>query len=670
MPCSKPRPRSRPFIDALESRRLLATVPSGLVDSAFGGAITSGTAMEFAPDGRLFVTTQNGTVRIIQPDGTLLPTLALNLAVDGVGERGLLGLAFDPTFNATQTGADYIYLYHTVPGVSGGAPFNRVSRFSVSGNTIDPSSQTPIVSLDPLSATNHNGGAIHFGNDGKLYIAVGDNAVSSNAQSVANRHGKVLRINKDGTIPSDNPATFQVRPSTSTTYTTVTSTGANRAIWALGLRNPYTFDVDETTGTLFINDVGDGAPTSWEEVNVGGAGRNYGWPRTEGDFSNGTAGNEQFTRPLYAYGRGTTFPLGQAISGGVRYAGSNAPLQFAQQYQGKYFFGDFVGQWIGYIDPAAPPAVSGGAALATSAGNLIDLKMGSDGAIYYLQRSGVASGVRKISVNAALAPSITQQPVNRSTAPGQPVTFNVTATGPGTLTYQWTRNGENIAGATSSSYTITNPQAGDDNAVFRVRVGNTSGVALSSAATLDVVVDTTAPTITSQAFNRDDAQHRVTIVFSEDVTGAAGAGNVVLVNSDTGATVATSAAYSSATRTLVLTPDSRLPTGSYRVTFSNVTDQAGNALVSSPFNFRFREGDANGDGLVNFADLVVLGTNYNQSSRTYSQGDFNYDGTVNFSDLVILGGNYNTGSLEIQATQSSAKARPAARRSATAGVMS
>ena len=138
-----------------------------------------------------------------------------------------------------------------------------------------------ILELDNLSgATNHNGGALAFGPDGKLYAAVGENANGANAQTLANLHGKMLRLNSDGTIPTDNPF-----------YTT--ATGRNRAIWALGLRNPFTFAFNPNGPEMFINDVGQ---NTWEEINDGRAGANYGWPTTEGATS-----DPRFVSPRYAY---------------------------------------------------------------------------------------------------------------------------------------------------------------------------------------------------------------------------------------------------------------------------------------------------------------------------------------------------------------------------------
>src|SRR5262249_58962823 len=119
----------------------------------------------------------------------------------------------------------WVYIYYTVPNSTA---HNRVSRFTANGDVAVAGSEVVILDLNNLSsASNHNGGAIHFGPDGKLYVAAGENANSSNSQTLANLLGKILRINTDGSIPTDNPF-----------YKT--ASGANRAIWAVGLRNPIT----------------------------------------------------------------------------------------------------------------------------------------------------------------------------------------------------------------------------------------------------------------------------------------------------------------------------------------------------------------------------------------------------------------------------------------------
>src|SRR3954469_2014663 len=232
-----------------------ATLPSGFTESQFGSNLNgTPTAMAFAPDGRLFVCLQTGQLRVIK-NGALLAAPFVSLAVDSSGERGLLGVTFDPNFASNQ----FVYVYYT----TNAAPIhNRISRFTANGDVAAAGSEVILVDLDNLTATNHNGGAIHFGPDGKLYAAVGENANSANSQTLSNRLGKILRINPDGTIPTDNPF-FS------------TAAGANRSIWALGLRNPFTFGFQPGTGRMFINDVGQ---STWEEINDGIAGSNYGWP--------------------------------------------------------------------------------------------------------------------------------------------------------------------------------------------------------------------------------------------------------------------------------------------------------------------------------------------------------------------------------------------------------
>src|SRR5438067_6769895 len=300
-----------------------ANLPSGFTEEQFGGNLSgSPTAMAFAPDGRLFVCLQSGQLRVIK-NGSLLSAPFVSLTVDSSGERGLLGIAFDPNFATNH----YLYVYYTV---TTSPVHNRVSRFTGAGDSAAPGSEVVILELDSLSsATNHNGGAIHFGPDDRLYIGVGENANGSNSQTLSNLLGKMLRINADGTIPTDNPF-----------YNS--ATGNNRAIWALGLRNPFTFAFQPGTGRLFIDDVGE---STWEEINDGIAGSNYGWPITEGP-----TGNPAFRSPIYFYGHN----IGCAIVGGAFY---NPPvLQFPSSYLGKYFFADLCGGWIHVFNPASGTA--------------------------------------------------------------------------------------------------------------------------------------------------------------------------------------------------------------------------------------------------------------------------------------------------------------------------
>ncbi len=326
-----------------------ATLPSGFTETQISG-LSSPTAMAIAPDGRIFVCQQGGALRVIK-NGVLLPTPFMSLTVDPAGERGLLGIAFDPNFSTNN----FLYVYYTVPIEP---RHNRVSRFTANGDIVAPGSEVILLELNNLTlASNHNGGALHFGPDGKLYIAVGENATRSNSQTLNNMLGKILRINADGSIPGDNPFFNQ-------------ASGNNRSIWARGLRNPFTFAFQPGTGRMFINDVGESA---WEEINDGIAGSNYGWPTVEGPTN-----NPSFRSPLFAYNHSVSPTTGCAITGGTFY---NPPAtQFPSSFVGKYFFADLCSGWIRVFDPATATASS----FATGISQPVDLKVGSDGSLYYL----------------------------------------------------------------------------------------------------------------------------------------------------------------------------------------------------------------------------------------------------------------------------------------------
>ena len=431
-----------------------ATLPSGFAEATIATGMSSPTAMAFAPDGRLFVAEQTGALRVIK-DGTLLSTPFVTLSVNSSGERGLLGIAFDPNFSSNN----HVYLYYTT---SSSPIHNRLSRFTANGDVAAGGSETVLLNLDNLSsATNHNGGAIHFGPDGKLYVAVGDNANGANAQALDTLLGKMLRINNDGTIPPDNPFYNML-------------SGNDRAIWAYGLRNPFTFAFQPGSSRMFINDVGQNA---WEEINDGIAGSNYGWPGTEGETS-----NPSYRSPVYAYGHGSSSTTGCAITGGAFY--SPVVQQLPASYNGKYFFADYCTGWIRQYNPATDTATG----FATGISAPVDLQVGPDGALYYLYRGSGA--VRRVYYTASQAPTISQHPASVTVTTGQPATFSCAAGGSTPITYQWQRNSSNISGATGTSYQIGSTATGDNGAQFRCVATNAFGSATSNAATLTVTSNT------------------------------------------------------------------------------------------------------------------------------------------------------------------------------------
>jgi hypothetical protein len=271
---------------------------------------------------------QPGRIRIIR-DGALVgtPFLDVSARISAGGERGLLGLAFHPGY--AQNGRFFVN-YTDRNGDTHIAEF----RGGPGADTADAASERLILFVaQPFS--NHNGGGLAFGRDGMLYIGLGDGGSGGdpfrNGQSLDSHLGKMLRIDVDrGTpyaVPADNPF--------------VATAGARGEIWAYGLRNPWRFAFDRTTGDLLIADVGQG---DWEEVDVGLAsrrgGENYGWNVTEGThcFSPrsgcDTAG---ITLPILEYDHGE----GCSVTGGVVYRGCRLP-----GYQGTYFYSDYCSAFV------------------------------------------------------------------------------------------------------------------------------------------------------------------------------------------------------------------------------------------------------------------------------------------------------------------------------------
>src|SRR5262245_43401813 len=476
----------RLLLEPLENRSLLASLPAGFTETLVADGLSDATAMEIAPNGDLWVLEQGGAVKRFRPGSTTADTVGnlSALGLDSNGERGLLGIAFDPSYTTNK----FVYLYYT--STDAPTPHNRVSRFTVNDANAadysfvdtDPSVAGPdeavILNLDALSsATNHNGGAIHFGPDGKLYIAVGDNANGANSQSITTRLGKIPRINRDGTIPSDNP--------TSIAGIVGTTTGANRAIWAAGLRNPFTFTFQPGTGVMHINDVGQ---NTWEEIDVGAAARNYGWPGTEGDFTQASFPN--FTRPLYTYSHGGGTFQGFAITGGAFY--NPATNMFPAAYAGDYFFADFVHGWINVVDSNGTNARR----FATDAPGTVDLRVAADGSLYYLARD--ANQVFRVTFTGSQAPAITEQPKDVTGSVGGSVSFTVVATGSAPLSYQWQKmgsltwmnlpDGNGVSGATTDTLILSGIDT-NDAAQYRVIVTNAAGSATSNAATLTVTTN-------------------------------------------------------------------------------------------------------------------------------------------------------------------------------------
>ncbi len=313
-----------------------------------------------SPDdtGRLFVADRIGVIKIIKNKKVLdepFLDLKANLVElqENYDERGLLGMAFSPNFETNRK----FYVYYSAP-LRGGAPAgfdhtSRISEFTVSESNPDKAdlnSEKIIMEIDQPQF-NHNGGEIIFGPDGYLYVGVGDGGnaddfglghpAMGNGQDLKSPLGKILRIDANGGVPSDNPF--------------------HNAIYAYGFRNPFRMSFDRKTGELFVGDVGQNL---WEEVDIVEKGKNYGWNIKEGnhcfshespdespaDCRNTGYNGEELVAPILEY----SHTEGISLIGGFVYRGEKIPALY-----GKYVFGDWSGSFTsaaGKIFVAEPPA--------------------------------------------------------------------------------------------------------------------------------------------------------------------------------------------------------------------------------------------------------------------------------------------------------------------------
>lgn len=348
--------------------------PAGLADTTLPASasnpLSSPTAITPILDsGRALVLEKGGTVRVLQSDGTLLSSDALTLSVCTDSEEGLLGAAVDPGFASNG----FVYLYYTRNAgncASSSGRFNRVSRFEMTGDTIEPASEVVLLDNMNIPAGNHNGGDLHIGNDGDLYVSVGDGGTNprgsgpSAAQDLSLLNGKILRITTSGVVPPDNP--FVGAPeatSCATAGISAPTTAKCTEIYDYGLRNPFRFAFDPNTSAtrFYINDVGQ---STWEEVDAGGSGLNYGWDSREGFCNTGSSTAcpptpPGFTDPLtvYNHSSGCSFITAAAfIPNGI----------WAPAYDGGYLFADggcgriFLMTSAGAVEYGAPFAQTSG----------------------------------------------------------------------------------------------------------------------------------------------------------------------------------------------------------------------------------------------------------------------------------------------------------------------
>jgi glucose/arabinose dehydrogenase len=373
----------------------------------------------FLPDGRMLIAEKGGILKLLlpgqtQPESTPVLTLA-NLYSNG--ESGLLNVITDNNFAQNN----YIYVFYSAQ-----TPFSdRVSRFTMSGNVANPSSEL-VLWQDNRTNTGthfHRGGGLTVSNDNKLFITIGDHFAPSEVNNFQSYYGKLLRINLDGSIPNDNPFYDGAGPNLD-------------EIWALGLRNPYRMSHDSVSDKIYIGDVGE---LSWEEIDIGAAGVNYGWPVCEG-----MCGVSGMTNPLYAYSHNG----GQAaVTAGFVYRGT----QFPSDYVGNFFYGDYANGWIkrltfdsngvltGSIDFLPPSGKAG------YIGAVVDIKEGPDGSLFFVDIGTISAAdgsVKKISYTGANQLPVAAASANPTSGTTAPLLVSFSSAGSfdpeaQPLTYSW-----------------------------------------------------------------------------------------------------------------------------------------------------------------------------------------------------------------------------------------
>ena len=485
-----------------------AALPNDFEDVVIAN-VGAPTALAFTPDGRLLIATQGGQLRVYQ-NGALVAAPAINLAAKLCtnSERGLLGVAVDPNFAANRN----VYFYYTFnkPGSNcGSAAVNRVSKFVLAdANTIDLASESVLIDNIHSPAGNHNGGDLHFGKDGLLYISVGDggcdyagNSGCAGANDAArDKHvllGKILRITSGGAIPATNP--YQGANSRRCNVAGSTTAGNwCQETFASGLRNPFriSFDSNAPATRFFINDVGQNV---WEEIDEGIAGADYGWNQREGRCANDSTTNcgappAGLTNPVFDYPHGSC--ANGVIAGNSITGGAFVPAgAWARAYDRSYLVGEYV---CGKIFNLTPNGNGGYTATefttglgGSSAVTMIFGPYQTTQALYYTTYAG-GGQVRRVrytgQANRSPIAAATANPTNSANSPLD-VAFDASTSSDAdndTLSFAWNfGDGTTGTGAavthrysTNGTYnavvTVSDGRGGTNAATIRIDVGNTA----------------------------------------------------------------------------------------------------------------------------------------------------------------------------------------------------
>jgi uncharacterized repeat protein (TIGR01451 family) len=437
-------------------------LPAGFTQTTLASGLSRPVAMAFVPGGDIWIGEEGGTI-VDYHNGAVQPTPVLtlpNVFLPQGSEDGLLGIAFDPNYATNH----FVYISYTVAVTQNNVTtgYARVSRFTASGNTINPATEKVFYQGDEAQALHHPGNDLQIGPDGKLWWSVGDNDPNIwNGETLNNIYGKIIRFNLDGSIPPDDPFVNVPR--------------AAKGIYAWGLRNPFRFTF-LPNGHAMTADTGS---SFWEELDTISAGGNYGWPWFEGNcFSCGTI------NPAYAYGH---YTVDGAISAIAAYSGSTFP----KAYDNVVFFVDYNRRTIDAVTFAPgsnyTTEVSDNV-FDTNAGTIADLVEGPDGNLYFL--SVFEGTFNKISAPGPFPP--TAKATATPDAGPTPLTVNFSSAGSSdafgkALTYSWKFGDGGTSTAANPTHKYT--KSGTYTATLTVSSGTQTG-----KATTTVVVGQTPPT--------------------------------------------------------------------------------------------------------------------------------------------------------------------------------
>ncbi|SFM63738.1 Por secretion system C-terminal sorting domain-containing protein [Chitinophaga sp. YR627] len=444
---------------AASTDRAYSQVPTGFtLKKLTDNSIVEATAMAHSADGRIFMAERGGKVKVYQ-NGTVSTVYTAQTVTDA--EQGLLGITLHPSF--TSNGRCYIFYTN-----------KEMTRhyldilFINQANGVD--SVRRVMEFDQIINGAHNGGALLF-RKGLLYVAIGESNEAIESPKLTTYRGKILRLTEDGQPAPGNPY-----------YDTPNATRQQRSIWARGMRNPWRMSLDPVSQRIFVVDVGG----DYEEINDvtnpdPARGYNYGW-----DQNHKTGYQPDTTTtipPVYFYDHSED-KGGCAITSGLFF---NPPAtNYPPQYLNKFFFSDWCRDWYRFVDinglkPSSPYTEFS----AKNFTRILGTSVGIDGNIYYIAYAGDGS-LYRIEYNNNQAPSIVNQPENKTVTAGDAVSFSVTASGGTPLSFQWQKNGANITGATAATYSIAQTTQADSGQ-YRCVVTNPISTINSNPAKLTVL---------------------------------------------------------------------------------------------------------------------------------------------------------------------------------------